>query len=430
VRTGVESALEIRPIAGPLRASPSLPGSKSLTNRALIIAALCGGDSVLRGALDSDDTRLMVAALERLGFAIRWKRRTATIEVTGCGGSIPVRGAELFGGNAGTTVRFLTSLVALGNGRFRIDGDARMRERPIQDLLAALRTLGVVASSELGNGCPPVIVEARGIPGGEARVAGGTSSQFTSSILLVAPYSARGIRLSVVGALVGAPFVDMTIGMMRRAGVEVDRRGDLIAVAPEQSYRGGESLIEPDATAASYFLAAAALLGGEVSVVGLGSGSLQGDVEFADVLARMGAEVRREVDRIVVVGKDLHGVDFDFRGISDTFLTAAVLAPFATSPTRIRGIGHTRRQETDRVAAVARELVRLGVRVRESEDELVIEPSAVHGGEVETYDDHRMAMSFALIGLRVPGIRIRDPRCVAKTFPEFFRSLESLRPSH
>jgi 3-phosphoshikimate 1-carboxyvinyltransferase len=430
VRTGVESALEIRPIAGPLRASPSLPGSKSLTNRALIIAALCGGDSVLRGALDSDDTRLMVAALERLGFAIRWKRRTATIEVTGCGGSIPVRGAELFGGNAGTTVRFLTSLVALGNGRFRIDGDARMRERPIQDLLAALRTLGVVASSELGNGCPPVIVEARGIPGGEARVAGGTSSQFTSSILLVAPYSARGIRLSVVGALVGAPFVDMTIGMMRRAGVEVDRRGDLIAVAPEQSYRGGESLIEPDATAASYFLAAAALLGGEVSVVGLGSGSLQGDVEFADVLARMGAEVRREVDRIVVVGKDLHGVDFDFRGISDTFLTAAVLAPFATSPTRIRGIGHTRRQETDRVAAVARELVRLGVRVRESEDELVIEPSAVHGGEVETYDDHRMAMSFALIGLRVPGIRIRDPRCVAKTFPEFFRGLESLRPSH
>jgi 3-phosphoshikimate 1-carboxyvinyltransferase len=210
----------------------------------------------------------------------------------------------------------------------------------------------------------------------------------------------------------------------------VDRRGDLIAVAPGQSYRGGESLIEPDATAASYFLAAAALLGGEVSVVGLGSGSLQGDVEFADVLARMGAEVRREVDRIVVVGKDLHGVDFDFRGISDTFLTAAVLAPFATSPTRIRGIGHTRRQETDRVAAVARELVRLGVRVRESEDELVIEPSAVHGGEVETYDDHRMAMSFALIGLRVPGIRIRDPRCVAKTFPEFFRSLESLRPSH
>jgi 3-phosphoshikimate 1-carboxyvinyltransferase len=427
VTAAAEPALEIRPIAGPLRASPSLPGSKSLTNRALVIAALAEGDSVLRGVLDSDDTHHMIAALERLGFVIRMDRRTATIEVGGRGGLIPAPGAELFGGNAGTTVRFLTSLVGLGNGRFRVDGDARMRERPIQDLLDALTALGVAAASERGNGCPPVIVEARGIPGGEARVAGGISSQFTSSLLLVAPYAARGVRLTIFGALVGAPFVDMTIGLMRSAGVVVERRGDMIAVAPGQRYRSGESRIEPDATAASYFLAAAALIGGEVRVEGLGAGSLQGDVAFVDVLARMGAEVRREADRVVVVGKELRGVDYDFRGISDTFLTAAVLAPFAGSPTRIRGIGHTRRQETDRVAAVARELSRLGVRVRESEDELLIEPSVVHGGEVETYDDHRMAMSFALIGLRVPGIRIRNPRCVAKTFPKFFRCLESLR---
>jgi 3-phosphoshikimate 1-carboxyvinyltransferase len=422
-----ERALEIRPIAGPLRASLSLPGSKSLTNRALIIAALAEGESVLRGVLDSEDTRHMVAALERLGFATRWDRRAATIEVGGCGGSIPTPGAELFGGNAGTTVRFLTSLVALGNGRFRVDGDARMRERPIQDLLDALAALGVAAASERGNGCPPVIVDAAGIPGGEARVAGGISSQFTSSILLVAPCAARGVRLTIVGALVGAPFVDMTLALMCRAGVVAERQGDVISVAPGQRYRSGESLIEPDATAASYFLAAAALVGGEVRVEGLGAGSLQGDVAFVDVLAQMGAEVRRESDRVVVVGRELRGIDRDFRDISDTFLTAAALAPFAASPTRIRGIGHTRRQETDRVAAVARELSRLGARVRESEDELVIEPSAVHGGEVETYDDHRMAMSFALIGLRVPGVRIRNPRCVDKTFPEFFRCLESLR---
>jgi 3-phosphoshikimate 1-carboxyvinyltransferase len=422
-----EPALEIRPIAGPLRASPSLPGSKSLTNRALIIAALAGGESVLRGVLDSDDTRHMFAALERLGFAIRWDRRTATIEVGGRDGSIPAPGAELFGGNAGTAVRFLTSLVALGRGRFRIDGDVRMRERPIQDLLDALTALGAAAVSERGNGCPPVIVEAAGIPGGEARVAGGTSSQFTSAILLVAPYAARGVRLTIVGTPVGAPFVDMTLGLMRRAGVEADRQGDTISVAPGQRYRGGEATIEPDATAASYFLAAAALVGGEVNVRGIGARSLQGDVTFADVLSRMGAEVRREADGIVVRGRELRGVDFDFRGISDTFLTAAALAPFASSPTRLRGIGHTRRQETDRVSAVARELSRLGVQVRESEDELVIEPSAVHGGEIETYDDHRMAMSFALIGLRVPGIRIRNPGCVDKTFPDFFRCLESLR---
>jgi 3-phosphoshikimate 1-carboxyvinyltransferase len=427
VTAEAEPALEIRPIPGPLRASPSLPGSKSLTNRALIIAALAGGESVLRGVLESDDTRHMVAALERLGFAIQWNRPTATIEVGGRGGLIPAPGAELFGGNAGTTVRFLTSLVALGRGRFRIDGDVRMRERPIQDLLDALTALGVAAVSERGNGCPPVIVEAAGIPGGEARVAGETSSQFTSSILLVAPYTARGVRLTIVGTPVGAPFVDMTLGLMRRAGVEVDRQGDTISVAPGQRYRSGEATIEPDATAASYFLAAAALVGGEVNVRGIGARSLQGDVAFADVLSRMGAEVRREADGIVVRGRELRGVDFDFRGISDTFLTAAALAPFASSPTRLRGIGHTRRQETDRVSAVARELSRLGVHVRESEDELVIEPSPVHGGEIETYDDHRMAMSFALIGLRVPGIRIRNPGCVDKTFPDFFRCLESLR---
>jgi 3-phosphoshikimate 1-carboxyvinyltransferase len=427
VTAGAEPTLEIRPILGPLRASPSLPGSKSLTNRGLIIAALAEGESVLHGVLDSDDTRHMVVALERLGFTIRSDPRAATIEVGGRGGLIPARGTDLFGGNAGTTVRFLTGLVALGNGRFRIDGDARMRERPIQDLLDALAALGVAAASERGNGCPPVIVEAGGISGGEARVAGAVSSQFTSSILLVAPYTARGVRLTIVGAPVGAPFVDMTLGLMRRAGVAAERRADVIVVAPGQRYRGGESRIEPDATAASYFLAAAALVGGEVRVEGLGSGSLQGDVAFVDVLARMGAEVHRSTDRIIVVGKELRGVDYDFRGISDTFLTAAVLAPFAASPTRIRGIGHTRRQETDRVAAVAHELSRLGVRVRESEDELSIEPSVVHGGEIETYDDHRMAMSFALIGLRVPGIRIRNPRCVTKTFPEFFRCLESLR---
>jgi len=302
-----------------------------------------------------------------------------------------------------------------------------MRERPIEDLLGALRGLGVAARSEHGDGCPPVVVEAAGLEGGTTRIVGGVSSQFTSALLLVAPYARSDVRLDIDGALVSAPFVDMTLALMGRFGVASVRQDTSIGVAAPQRYRAGLLSIEPDATAASYFFAAAALLGGEVVVQGLTRKSLQGDVGFLDVLASMGAEVRFESDRVIVRGAGLHGFDHDFGPISDTFLTAAALAPFASSPSRIRGIAHTRRQETDRVGAVARELRRLGVRVDESAGELEIQPSAVRGGEVETYGDHRMAMSFALIGLKVPGIRIRDPRCVDKTFPEFFERLESLR---
>jgi 3-phosphoshikimate 1-carboxyvinyltransferase len=225
---------------------------------------------------------------------------------------------------------------------------------------------------------------------------------------------------------VSAPFVDMTLGLMRRFGVASTRHGNSISVAAGQRYIGHDVTIEPDATAASYFFAAAALLGGEVTVAGLGPDSLQGDLRFLDVLAAMGAEVSFEPDRETVCGGELRGFDHDFAAISDTFLTAAALAPFASSPSRIRGVAHTRRQETDRVAAAARELKRLGARVEESAGELEIAPSQLHGGVVETYGDHRMAMSFALIGLKVPGIRILDPRCVDKTFPDFFECLESL----
>lgn len=420
--------LEIRPLPGPIDATVRLPGSKSLTNRALVIAALADGESVLRGALESDDTRWMVEALGALGFSVEWNRGEGTVRVRGAAGSIPAGRAELFGGNAGTTVRFLVGLTALGRGRFRIDGDARMRERPIQDLLDALAALGVQARSEQGNGCPPVVVESAGIAGGEASVAGETSSQFASSILLAAPYAKADVTLRVRGDLVGAPFVEMTLAMMRRAGVEIARKGSAIRVRSGQRYRAGEIPIEPDATAASYFMALPALLGGEVRVEGLGADSLQGDVAFTEVVAKMGAKVDRRSGAIVVRGSSLRGIDHDFRGISDTFLTAAALAPFASSRSVLRGIGHTRKQESDRVAAVARELGRLGVKVKERADALEIEPSLPHGGEVETYEDHRIAMSFALVGLRVPGIRIRNPGCVAKTFPDYFERLERLRP--
>ena len=417
--------LEIEPLRSPLRAVVELPGSKSLTNRALLITALAGGESRLEGALDSDDTRRMLESLGRLGFDAG--REGDAIRVVGRGGAIPAREAELFGGNAGTAVRFLTSLVALGHGRYRIDGDERMRERPIQDLLDALASLGVRARSERGNGCPPVVVEADGLEGGDVEVAGGTSSQYASSILMVAPCARRDVRLRVTGELVNAPFVDMTVGLMRRFGVEVARDGGVFHVPSGGPYHARTFAIEPDATAASYFLAAAALVGGTITVRRLGRDSLQGDLAFTDVLAAMGADVDFGPDSVTVRGRTLRGVDRDFRGISDTFLTAAALAPFASSPTVIRGIGHTRHQETDRVAAVARELRRLGVRVEESADALEIHPSPVHGGEIETYDDHRVAMSFSLVGLRVPGVRIRNPGCVAKTFPDFFERWARLR---
>ena len=426
--TAVGAALAIPPFVGPLRATIAVPGSKSLTNRALAIAALAEGPVAIEGALESDDTRWMVEALAALGFAVRWDRGARRIDVEGRGGEIPARRATLYGGNAGTAVRFLTSLVALGRGEFRIDGDARMRERPIADLLDGLAALGVDARSERGNGCPPIAVRATGLAGGETEVDGSVSSQFASSILLAAPYARRDVVLRLRGGLVGAPFVEMTIGMMARSGVRVERAETTLTVRAGQRYRAGTIAIEPDATAASYFMAAAALIGGEVTVAGVAEDSLQGDLRFADVLRAMGARVSFDARGVTVAGDGrLRGVDADFRPISDTFLTAAAIAPFADGPTRIRGIAHTRHQETDRPRAVATELRRLGVPVTETEDELRIEPSTPRGTDVETYGDHRIAMAFALVGLRIPGVRILDPGCVAKTFPDYFAVLDRMR---
>ncbi|MEA2624227.1 MAG: 3-phosphoshikimate 1-carboxyvinyltransferase [Candidatus Binatota bacterium] len=418
--------LEIPVLGRPVDAVASVRGSKSLTNRWLVVAALADGDSLLRGVLDGDDTRHMVEALRTLGFELQWDRDAETIRVSGGGGRIPASLAELYGGNAGTTVRFLVSLVALGRGSFHVDGDARMRERPIHDLLDGLAALGVSVRSEHGNGCPPVTVEADGIPGGSAIVSGETSSQFASSILLAAPHARRDVVLEIRGRLVGAPFVEMTLGVMRAAGAEVEREEGRLRVRAGRGYRGGDRAVEPDATAASYFLALPLLVGGRVTVPGLGADSLQGDLAFTGVLADMGARVDLRPDGITVEEGELRGVEHDFRDISDTFLTAAVLAPFASSPSVITGIEHTRRQESDRVAAVAHELSRLGARVEERRDALVIHPSRLHGADVETYGDHRIAMSFALVGLRVPGVRIRDPGCVAKTFPDYFERLGRL----
>lgn len=419
-------------VGGPIVGRVRPPGSKSITNRALVCAALADGDSLLHGALDSDDTRVMVEALKRLGLTVVHDREARTIRVAGCGGSIPAPAADMFIGNSGTTVRFLTAMIALGHGKFRLHGTPRMHQRPIQDLIDALATLGCRAVSETGNGCPPVIVEADGLRGGATTVRGDVSSQFLSGLLLAAPYAAAPIRLSVDGPLVSAPYVQMTLDVMREFGVAVPGT-DLRNIAiPTARYAGRDYQIEPDASAASYFFAAAAITGGEVTVEGLTRNALQGDAKFVDVLAQMGCEVRETPSSLTVVGPErLRGIDVDMNSVSDTVQTLAVVALFADGPTRVRGVAHNRHKETDRIAAPATELRKLGATVDEHDDGLTVTPPsgglpALRGAAIDTYDDHRMAMSFALAGLKVPGIVIRDPACTSKTYPEFFQDLGRL----
>jgi 3-phosphoshikimate 1-carboxyvinyltransferase len=410
-----------RPVRGVIRP----PGSKSITNRALVCAALADGPSLLIGALDSEDTQVMIAALRKLGIPVEHDAAAAALRVAGCGGRLPVEQAELWVANSGTTMRFLTALAALGRGVFRIDGTARMRQRPIADLLDALRQLGAEAASELGNGCPPVLVRAAGLSGGGAVVAGGVSSQYLSGLLMAAPYAERPVELSVAGELVSRPYVEMTRAVMAAFGVPVEGE-ERFRVAPGR-YWGQKYAIEPDASAASYFFAAAAISGGEVTVVGLSRESLQGDVGFCDCLAHMGCGVYYGPDSITVTGGALRGIEVDMNAISDTVQTLGALALLADGPTTITGVAHIRHKETDRIAALAAELRKLGGKVEELPDGLRIAPGPLHGAEIDTYNDHRMAMSMSLVGLIVPGVVICDPGCTAKTYPRFFEDLDKLR---
>jgi 3-phosphoshikimate 1-carboxyvinyltransferase len=416
--------IEIRP-SGPIHGSIRPPGSKSITNRALVCAALAEGLSTLSGALGSDDTRVMIKGLGQLGVAIEHDPRQQTIRMAGCGGRLPAAEADLMAGNSGTTVRFLTAVAALGQGRFRLDGTARMRQRPIQDLLDALAQLGADAVSEHASGCPPVIVRAAGLPGGRATVAGEVSSQFLSALLLAAPGARTPVELIVAGKLVSRPYVEMTLRVMQAFGVAIEFAGGVFRISPSR-YRAACYAIEPDASAASYFLAAAAVTGGSVTVEGLSRRSLQGDVAFCDCLEQMGCRVRGDASGLTVIGGPLHGIEADMNAISDTVQTLAAVALLAEGPTSIRGVAHIRHKETDRIRALATELRKLGATVQEQDDGLRIIPGKLHGATLDTYDDHRMAMSLALVGLTTPGVIIRDPGCTAKTYPGFFQDLAKL----
>lgn len=424
-----------RPTQRPLDATVSLPGSKSITNRALVTAGLADGTSLLRGILLAEDTRLMIDALRALGIAVTIDEAACVAEVSGSYGRIPADQAKIGCGNAGTVLRFVTALAALGHGRYELDGVARMRERPIGGLVEILRALGAHVEYTGQDGFPPLTVHSYGLSGGHVSFHSPPSSQLVSAVLVAAPCAARDVLLDVTGELPSKPYLKMTTEIMSRFGVAVVEQyqsdGAKFIVAAPQRYQATPFAVEPDASNATYFLAAPAIAGGCVTVQGLGTDSIQGDARFVDVLEKMGCRVERAPNQLTVHGpgggSKLRGVDLDLNDMPDTVQTLAVLALFAEGTTLIRNVANLRVKETDRLTALRQELGKLGAKVDELRDGLRIHPpERVTPAAIDTYNDHRMAMSFALVGLKVPGLEIRNPQCCAKTFPDFFARFEAL----
>jgi len=423
-------ALAIEPLTGPLHAVVEVPGSKSITNRALVCAALAPGRSRLTGALQADDTEAMIGCLRSLGVPVEADWPILAVDGGGGLGESPV---TLDAAMSGTTARFVLPLLGLARTPVQLTGHPALVGRPMGESIGAIWSLGVEVD-ELGQpGHLPVLVGGKGsIAGGAVELAGDVSSQFLSGLLLVGPAMDAGLDVRLTTPLVSRPYVDMTCAVMAAFGVPVavDDAGQRFTVAPG-GYRAVTMAVEPDASAASYFFAAAAVLGGTVQVPGLGRRSMQGDLRFAEILGLMGCEVEIGDDATTVTGTGaLRGVDVDMADCSDTAQTLAAVAAFADGHTRISGIGFIRRKETDRIAATVAELRRAGVDAAEEPDGLVVRPSplAPRAARIQTYDDHRMAMSFAVLGLRTPGTVILDPSCVTKTFPGFFDVLDQLRP--
>jgi 3-phosphoshikimate 1-carboxyvinyltransferase len=427
VRPTFPAELEVMPLERPPDATIRVPGSKSVTNRALIIAALADGNSRIVNPLFSDDSFWLMDALVRLGIDVHADGERGEVYVSGQSGEIYASGVDLFVGNAGTVARFLPPFLALGRGPFTVDGVPRMRERPVADLVDGMRQLGAEVEYAGEDGRFPLMIKGGGIPGGKARVSASKSSQFISGLLMAAPYAQAPVTLHPVGRKEW-PYVGITVALMRAFGVEVDEAANgRFTVAPAL-YSSREYEVEPDASGASYFMAAAAVTGGRVRIPGLGASSPQGDLRFAGVLRDMGCRVEIASDFVEVQGPDhLRGVEVDMNAFSDTMITLSAIAPFAEGPTTIKNVGHTRLQESDRLSAVATELTRLGVKTQTTSSFIRIIPNKIRPGVVRTYGDHRMAMAFAITGLVASGIRIRDPGCVTKTFPGYFGALESLR---
>jgi len=416
--------IEIKPLHH-CNAVIAIPGSKSYTHRALILSSLADGESLLTHALRCEDTERTAQGLVNVGVEIFWEGDD--VRVLGTGGKLKGSGDRIDVGNSGTSMRFLTALAGLKRGVTVLDGNERMRKRPIRELLVGLGELGVRAYSQKENDFPPVVVESEGLHGGTARIKGEESSQFLSGLLLVAPYAQKDVTLQVVGPLASKPYVDITLAAMSAFGVGIRNQGyRSFFIQAGQRYRPQRYRVEGDASNASYFFSAAAVCRGRVEVRNLNPASLQGDFGFLDILERMGCRVNRGGDWVEVQGGKLHGIEINMNEMPDLVPTLAVTAAFAQGRTVIQNIGHLRLKESDRIHALATELSKMGVRVDEKKDGLGIEGGRPHGAEIETYDDHRMAMSFAIAGLAVPGIRILGERCVDKSFPEFWETLQKL----
>ena len=418
--------MEIKPITN-LDAEVVIPGSKSYTQRALIIASLAHGKSFLRNYLISEDIQYLTEGLRFLGAEIL--KTGEDIIVTGTGGNITNPGMEIYLGNNGTATRFLTSLVSLGKGEFVISGDSRLCERPIKPLLDALSGLGVDARSKNKNGCPPVIINANGIKGGGITFTNVGSSQYISSVLICSPFAETDIEIKLKGSTVSLPYVNMTIEMMKKFGMEVVRKNeDHYIIKNNQQYIGQRYLIEGDVSNASYFFLAAALCKGKVRVMNINPQTLQGDIGLLDIMERLGISVIRGDDWVKVIGKEMKSGEyvFDMGDMPDVVPTLAVLAAIRPGRTVIKNVAHLRVKESDRIAAVVTELERTGIRAEETDDGLIIDGGMPHGAEIETYNDHRIAMSFAMLGLAIAGIKIKDRECVNKSFPCFWDELEKL----
>ncbi len=401
-----------------------VPGSKSITNRALLMAALCDGECRLSGVLFSDDTRHFISCLRSLGFEVQADEAAKTVSVRGMGGRIPFSEAAIDVGSAGTAARFLSALLGVIPGRYTVNASEQMKKRPMKPLIEVLRSLGAQVTCSQAQDALPFEIAGNGAANGEVCVDIDKSSQFLSALLISAVCLPEGLRIRTVGSH-GMSYIEMTVKMMAQFGVRVKRpAADTFIVPARQHYTAMDYHVEPDMSGAAYFYAAGALLGVKTTVKGVRRGSLQGDEALFDVLGDMGALVVRDDNGVSVCGAGLHGVDVDMSACSDQAITVAVLAAFADSPTRIRGIGHIRYQESDRIEAIVTELGRMGIRTKEFDDGIEIYPGEVRPAHIKTYNDHRIAMGFALAGLECPGMVIEDKECVGKTFENYFEVLE------
>ncbi|MFA6413218.1 MAG: 3-phosphoshikimate 1-carboxyvinyltransferase [Syntrophales bacterium] len=419
--------IEIKPLPHRPDATVIMPGSKSHTQRALILAAIAAGKSILQNTLMSEDTSYLIAALKSLGTDI--SSRDGDLYIVGVGGRLADPGKELYLGNNGTAMRILTGLVAIGPGTFTLTGGERLRERPLEPLMEALRKLGVDARGRDREGYPPVIVRTSGLRGGKVSLRDIESSQYVSALLISAPYGAGDTHIELVGRIPSLPYVSMTIAAMKEFGVEVETTAPCrYRVKGSQCYRGVSCRIEGDVSSASYFFLAAALCQGKIRVENINPHSLQGDIGFLSLLEDSGCFVNWQENGVELTGRTLPGGDlvFDLKDMPDMVPTLAILSALRPGRTVIANVAHLRLKESDRLAAVATELRKTGIQVEERPDSLVITGGQPQAAEIETYNDHRIAMSFAILGLAVPGMIIKNPGCVDKSFPDFWKELDKL----